>query len=372
MIPGLVTVMIPTKDRPHYLLQAVESVLAQTYPQIEMILIDDGSAKGGAKNREALLPFLSLPNLTILYQENKGVGAALNRGLSLAKGEYIQRLDDDDRLLPEKIERSVSVFQANPSLGLVATGWYLIDEKGLRYQTLSPRPCPNPARFLNMLLRCVSAQVGVMVRASVHQKVGAYRTDLLGEDYEMWIRIAKEFDVLTISEPLAEYRRHPGNATCLSNQANLGRDLIRCLEEHLSQTPLSGLVPSLQSPPHALALRAAIYLARDGEFQRTTDRAKEELDVALHLLPKDPLLSLWKGVLAVHGDESLRPLPWDDSLPEASLSQAQELAQFVSEQKRLDAMDTEKSEAARLFFRRQFGRFFAFLIAETYQRAIGK
>ena len=121
MIPGLVSVIIPTYNRPNYLREAVNSVFAQTYPFIEILVIDDGSSEGGALTKSALKPYLSpdslssrLPKVTYLYQKNGGLVSAVNRGLALARGEYIQRLDDDDRLLPEKIARSVNAFQAHP------------------------------------------------------------------------------------------------------------------------------------------------------------------------------------------------------------------------------------------------------------------
>ena len=175
MVPGLVSVIIPTYNRPSYLQQAVESVLRQTYPNIEIIVVDDGSDSEGAATKRVLLPYLTLPNLTYIYQHRRGVTRAVNRGLTLSQGEYIQRLDDDDRLLPEKIAHSVDLFQAQPEVGLVATGYYHIDAAGKRINTLPPHPCPEPARLLNMLMGCISACAGVMVRALVHQKVGVYQ-----------------------------------------------------------------------------------------------------------------------------------------------------------------------------------------------------
>ena len=213
MIPGLVSVVIPTYNRPNYLREAVDSVCAQTYPSIEILVIDDGSADGGALTRSALKPYLSSDfrqfKVTYLYQQNGGLVSAVNRGLGLARGEYIQRLDDDDRLLPEKIARSVELFQARPAVGLVATGYYHIDAAGKRLRTYPPRRGLENARLLNMLMGCISACAGVMVRSSVHQKVGPYR-NIKAQDYEMWVRVAKEFQVETINLPLAEYRQHPG------------------------------------------------------------------------------------------------------------------------------------------------------------------
>ncbi|MCH8289516.1 glycosyltransferase family 2 protein [Candidatus Poribacteria bacterium] len=372
MTPGLVSVIIPTYDRPEYLPQAVESVLTQTYSSVEIVIIDDGSEDGGATTREVLKPYLSLdsPKVTYLYQKNSGVGPAVNRGLSLAQGEYIQRLDDDDRLLPEKIARSIEVFQEQPKLGLVATGYHHIDSEGKRIHTGSPCPCPGPARLLNMLMSCVTTCAGVLVRSLVHQKVGVYR-DIRAQDYEMWIRISQEYDIETIDEPLVEYRLHQGNIS-RNNQRNMERDRIRFISEYLQSTPLDVLIPRLQSEPHGHAIRAGVWLLKNGGYIKTTGAAKAELEKALQLLPKDPLLSLWKGVLAVCGDESLRPLPWEEDLPAVYQAKAEALSRCLREHKRLAAKKLHPSMPEMVAFRKQFGSLHSALIQETFKKAIGK
>ncbi len=301
MIPGLVSVIIPTYNRPDYLREAVESVLAQTYPLIEILIIDDGSSDEGAVTKSALKQYLStdfqLPKVTYLYQKNSGLVSAVNRGLGLAQGEYIQRLDDDDRLLPEKIARSVELFQACPAVGLVATGYYQIDATGRRIRTRSPRRCPDSRRLFNMLMGCISACAGVMVRSLVHQKVGVYR-DIKAQDYEMWIRVAKEFRVETINLPLAEYRQHPGSSINIKdNRAKMERDILNFTREQIEGTPLDELIPNLQSEPHAYALRAAIYLQKGGEYGRRAPLAKAELEKGLQLAPRRSIAtSLGGGV----------------------------------------------------------------------------
>jgi glycosyltransferase involved in cell wall biosynthesis len=376
MTPQLVSVILPTHNRPDYLSQAVESVFAQTYPHLEIIVVDDGSDDRGAASREVLQPYLppnrppaSSPKVTYLYQQNTGVTGAVNRGLSLAQGEYIQRLDDDDRLLPDKIARCVEVLEAKPAAGLVATGYYHIDDEGRRIETRSPCPCPGPARLLNMLMRCISACPGVMVRAVVHQKLGGYR-NIKAQDYEMWVRIAKAYAVETIDAPLAEYRRHPGNSVNhRHNQAKMEQDILGFTREQIEATPLNELVPNLRSKPHAYALRAALYLLRDREYVRTTGLAKAELENALRLSPRDALLSLWKGVLAVYGDNSLQPLPWDDALPTAYQSKAEELSRFVCERKRLSARKMDPSVPEMVTFRQRFSLLRSALIGETFRKA---
>ena len=372
MVPGLVSVIIPTRNRPNYLQQAVESVRAQTYPNIEIIIIDDGSDSEGTATKKVLLPYLTLSNFTYIYQSRTGVGTAVNRGLILSQGEYIQRLDDDDRLLPEKVARSVELFQSCPEVGLVATGYYHIDAVGKQIHTCLPRRCPEPARLLNMLMRCISACAGVMVRSLVHQKVGMYR-NIKAQDYEMWIRISKDFKVETIDRPLAEYRHHSGNSINIkSNQVKMERDILNFTRAQIRATPLGELVPNLQSKPHAYALCAAIYLLKDGEYVRTTSLAREALKRALKQLPRDPLLSLWVGMLAIHGDESLQPLPWDRHLPLEYQSKVKTLARLFDERQRCSAQGAPPMSPEVVTLRKELSRFCSQLFRETFSRATRK
>ena len=376
MIPRLVSVIIPTYNRPNYLREAVDSVLAQTYPFIEISVIDDGSSDGGALTKSALKPYLSAnslsprkPKITYLYQKNRGLVSAVNRGLGLAQGEYIQRLDDDDRLLPEKIARSIEVFEACPEVGLVATGYYHIDAAGKRIRTFPPRPCPEPTRLLKMLMGCVSACAGVMVRSLVHQKVGVYR-DIKAQDYEMWVRVAKEFKVETIDLPLAEYRQHPGSSINIKdNRTKMERDILNFTNEQIKSTPLAELIPNLRSIPHAHALSAAVYLQQDGKYVRGTPFAKAELEQARQLAPNDPLLRLWEGVLAVHEGTCS---PQNEGLSAPYRAQAETLVQFTEDRKRLAAQGASPMSPEAVDLRRQFGRFCSKLIRQTFKAAVGK
>ena len=373
MIPGLVSVIIPTYNRPDYLREAVESVFAQTYPRIEILIIDDGSVADGVRTRSVLKPYLSpdlqSPKVTYLYQKNSGLVSAVNRGLGLARGEYIQRLDDDDRLLPEKISRSVELFRACPEVGLVATGYYQVDAAGQRIRTRSPRRCPDSRRLFNMLMECISACAGVMVRSLVHQRVGMYR-DIKAQDYEMWIRVAKEFKVETINLPLAEYRQHSGGSIHIkNNRAKMERDILNFTREQIESTPLNELIPNLRSEPHAYALRAAIYLQKGGEYGRRTPLAKAELEKGLQLVPNDPLLRLWEGVLAVNEDG---PFPQPEDLPSPYREQAAALVQFGEQHKRLSVGGVPPLSPEAIDLRRQFGKFYSTLTQQTFNRAVGK
>jgi glycosyltransferase involved in cell wall biosynthesis len=362
---GLVSVIIPTFNRPTFLPQAIESVLGQTYPNIEIIVVDDGSENEGEKTLDALKPYLS--RLTYVYQENQGIGAAVNKGLSLAKGEFIQRLDDDDMLAKEKIEKCVEVFQRNHNVGLVATGYYVIDESGNQIRTLMPLHYPRKATFFFMLMAIISAQAAVMVRRSCHDVVGLYRTDIMSEDYEMWLRIARKYEIATIDEPLTFYRRHNDNITKLKNAGRFEKDIIQFVKYYLEK-PIEELIPNIKSEAYGYTLKAIVYISQDGIQVRTTDLAQEELDKALALAPHDPLINLWKLVLEIHKG--------DYSVQEKDLSNfgkyegsAMALIKLKEELQTLKASHLPPSSPEMTEFRGRYGRLNRELISETYRRA---
>lgn len=364
---GLASVIIPTFNRPTYLAEAVESVLSQTYPAIEIIIIDDGTKDEGKATRQVLEPYV--PLVTYVYQENRGIGAAVNRGISLAKGEFIQRLDDDDRLHKEKIEKCVQVFDQRPAVGLVATGYQTIDGSGNCLRSNMARPYPGNAGLLFSLMSCISAQVAVMVRRSCHEVVGLYRADIMAEDYEMWIRIARRYEIATINEPLAFYRRHQGNITNPANQPKLERDVLQFTRSYLEEIPLEELIPGIKSEAHGYALKAAIYLQRNTEHARSIELAQEELKRALRLAPDDPLLFIWQMVHAIHRG-AVFELEGDVS----ELGGFQELAMSMNELAGELPAHKEKclppSSPEMMGFRERFGRLRGELTKETYMRAV--
>ena len=111
-----VSIVIPTFNRRNYITIALDSVLAQTYTNYEIIIIDDGSSDN---TKEVLTPYWD--KIRYFYQDNRGIPATRNRGIREAKGDYIAFLDSDDYWLPEKLERQIDYFEKNPHCGMVAT-----------------------------------------------------------------------------------------------------------------------------------------------------------------------------------------------------------------------------------------------------------
>ena len=374
MIPGLVSVIIPTYDRPDYLREAVNSIFAQTYPLIEILIIDDGSSEGGAFTKSALKPYLAgdrqTPQVTYLYQKNAGLVSAVNRGLALARGGNISNvlmttIGSYRRRLPYPSKCSKHVHRSDWLQPATIT----LMQRGKRLRTYPPRRCPDSSRLFNMLMGCISACAGVMVRSLVHQKVGVYR-DIKAQDYEMWIRIAKEFKVETVNLPLAEYRQHPGSSIHIKdNYVKMERDILNFTREQIESTPLDELIPNLRSEPHAYALRAAIYLQKSGEYGRGILLAKAALNKARQLAPNDPLLRLWEGVLAVNADE---PFPQNRDLPSPYREQAEALARFGEQHKRLSVGGVPSSSPEAVDLRREFGKFYSTLTQQTFKTAVGE
>ena len=112
----LVTVVIPTYNRADYIAETIESVLSQTYRNIEVIVIDDGSTDGTA---QVVAPFI--PRVSYVQQENAERGASRNHGLRLARGKYVAFLDSDDVWLPTKVADDVAYLEARPDVGLIHT-----------------------------------------------------------------------------------------------------------------------------------------------------------------------------------------------------------------------------------------------------------
>ena len=120
-----VSVIIPVYNCDRYITQTVESVLSQTYTNYEIIVVDDGSTDN---TRQVLEPYFA--RIQYIYQPNKGVAAARNQGIELAKGELIAFLDHDDVFLPDKLAEQVSHFQNNSQVGMLHSGWYRINHEG--------------------------------------------------------------------------------------------------------------------------------------------------------------------------------------------------------------------------------------------------
>lgn len=188
-----------------YLGFAIESVLHQTFKGLELLIIDDGSSDNTKKYCEK---YLVDDRVKYIYQDNKGLAGARNTGIEKSQGEYICFLDDDDVWKEDKLQKQLEFFEKNPDAGMVFTNLELIDEvgNGVGYQRHSANGDIYKELFFENI---IDAPSSCMIKKGVFEEVGNFKEWMKSaEDYELWLRIAKEHKVYSINEPLVEYRVH--------------------------------------------------------------------------------------------------------------------------------------------------------------------
>lgn len=216
MKEALVSVIIPCYNQARYLGEALESVLAQTYPFIEVLVINDGSTDD---IEGVLKQYRDLPQLQVIHQENQGIASARNTGLTLAQGSSIQFLDADDWLHPEKIARQVAILSANPDVGLVYSDYYLVyNNADLCEQYTVADRCTdpfNPDLFLTWWIQGVFPPCAALVQMEWIRRAGGFNTKLRAfADYEFWSRLsAHGCRAHYLPDKLAYYRQHKSSMT---------------------------------------------------------------------------------------------------------------------------------------------------------------
>lgn len=220
---SLCSVIIPTYNRAHMLPDAIESVLRQTYRNYEILVIDDGSTD---ETQRILQQYCKqYPSaIKYLFQENSGHSSACNRGMEMAKGDFIAFLDSDDVFLPEKIERYLSYFSINPDAALLMGRMTVMDEKGcLLAGYLKPKNAPGwDLRTLLQKGGCSTSSY--MIRKEIANSVrwdeGAWGPD----DLDFALQVASRHKILIVDELLSIYREHPQNS--LANKTRSYHDQI--------------------------------------------------------------------------------------------------------------------------------------------------
>lgn len=206
-----VSVIIATYNNAHYILEAIASIFNQTYRSYEIIVIDDGSTDN---TRQVLEPYLD--KIRYLYQENKGVSHARNLGLEMARGEFISFLDADDFFLPDKLAKQVAVFDAHPSLGIVHSGWRLVNEKGEKISDIEFWHWYGSLELdLETWVVWKPVTISMMFRKSWIKSVGGFDTRWHhGEDIDLVLRLSVNgCQAVWLPKITYCYRQHHYNVT---------------------------------------------------------------------------------------------------------------------------------------------------------------
>lgn len=203
----LVSVIIPCYNSARYLAETIESVLAQTYPRVEIILIDDGSTDATAQIAQ------DYP-VNYVYQANRGISAARNSGFLHSQGKYVLFLDHDDRLLPRGVEAGVKLLEEHPECAIAVGEHKFIGADGTEIG-YSHKHAAGRDHYLRLLEHnFIETPCSALHRRSNLEVAGVFDESVQGaEDYELYLRIARQSALITHDAAVAEYRLHDANTS---------------------------------------------------------------------------------------------------------------------------------------------------------------
>ncbi len=275
-----VTVLVPTCNRAPLLGAALHSILDQTFTDFEIIVVDDGSTDGTAE----IVAALRDARVRYLHQPHAGIGATLNAGLRAGRGRYVARLDSDDLWSPELLSTLAPVLERRPDVGVVYGQGQAIDEHGRRLAQVQGTAGHFPGDSLRSLVwdDC-TCNVALLARRACFERVGLYDEALTGnEDWDMWLRVARDYEFAFVPRVLAYVRWHEGNFT------GLGSPHFAAVLNSRTE-PLDKLFRAPDLPPAVRALRSAAYanvhLFRGQRWLQAHDlaRARREFGRALRV-----------------------------------------------------------------------------------------
>lgn len=208
-----ISVVIPAFNSAGTIARAIESVLRQDEPTVEIIVVDDGSTDGTSE----LLAVSYPEQVIVIRQENRGAAAARNRGIARARGEFVAFLDADDEWVPGKLRLQIDRMEANPGAALCFTDmshWEHGREVNRSYLRERGLGACGGRIFDRLLQECFIFTPTVVVRRTVFEAVGPFDESLrICEDYDLWLRIAERYELIFVDAPLLKRHRTGSNLT---------------------------------------------------------------------------------------------------------------------------------------------------------------
>lgn len=300
-----VSVIIPSFNRASFLPRAIHSVLAQTYTDYELIVVDDGSTDGTPEVVEEARQRASKP-LEYIRQQNRGEPAARNRGLAAAHGQYVAFLDSDDFWLPPHLERSVGLLEEDPTLAAVFTDHGITRDGREVVATAAGHTGAAPELLKRLVLRdLILASDAVVARKATYAAVGGFDEQLLtGSDWEMWARFATRHKVGYVAALTVVVQQHDENSS--ANPPRLEEYAARALRVIMSYAPPE--IARLERRARARnALDAAYFYALADDGRGAVRRVARAVRLDWRLLGHRILSgTVARLVLGRRGFESLR------------------------------------------------------------------
>lgn len=283
----IVSVVVASYNMGKYLPMAVQTVLAQTYPHLEVNVVDDGSTDN---TREVMRQFDGDPRVRYHCQENGGQAKAKNKGILEAKGNFIAFLDADDLWTPDKLEKQLPLFDASEKIGVVYTNFLCVDEKG------SPLPTPKRSHYTGrissrLLVDNFVTGMSSMVRKECFDKVGLFDESLpMGIDYDLWLRISTKYEFEYLDDVTYLYRQWPGQMS--HNQSKRHDCAVKIMTRFLEENP--GLIDQ-QTINEAWA---HTYVGRGNGLKVFEKKRWQALKYYLYAVKAYPgYLPAWKAII---------------------------------------------------------------------------
>lgn len=234
MTAPLVSVVIATYNAHAFIRSTLQSILGQTYRPVEVIVVDDGSTDGTCD-----LVTAEFPSVRLIRQQNQRVCAARNNGLAASTGSLICFCDHDDHWHPEKLARQVAQFERDPALGIVYTAFKVWspgpdgqlpapETMGVSVEDESIDPSLSGWIYPQLLLDCWVLTSTAMIRREALDKVGAFDVTLpYAEDWDLWLRLSREYRFSKLAAPLVLYRQHASQGSRMYRKIDYRTRLLR-------------------------------------------------------------------------------------------------------------------------------------------------
>lgn len=247
MIDAYVSVIMPVFNRVSLVSRAIDSVLAQTYKDFEIILVNDGSTDGTGSVLDGYAHNYPC-TIKVIHQKRTGQVIARNRAINLASGKYIAFLDSDDLWLPQKLSHQLLLFKKN--IGLVYSGIFEIDQNEKIIRKILPQKKMRGNIFYRLLEKNTITGGTVVITREALEKIGVFDPNLkVAENWDLWIRISRDFLVDFVNEPLVKYLKHEGN---MSSDVTLMQQGSKAIyDKHLPKTSKDFKMRNAQSRANA-------------------------------------------------------------------------------------------------------------------------
>lgn len=231
-----VSVVIPAYNRAKFIEVVAATVLAQTFTDLELIIVDDGSQD---ETRDVCARLAECDvRVRYIFQENQGPNAARNTGIRAAKGAFVAFLDSDDRWISTKLEKQLAIVEHDTTVGVLYCDYARIDEAGQISPALHPPNIDLPTMYESLLYYNIvhGSASAVLVRRECFDRVGLFDESFHWlEDWDMWIRLAQHYQFAMVPEALVHLSQHAGQSQ--RNTLAMAGAYLRLMEKISSSIP---------------------------------------------------------------------------------------------------------------------------------------